>query len=99
MVTAGLVLFAFTTTIAWSYYGERAAEYLFGVRVIRPYRYLWVGALFVGAIANLELIWLVADILNALMAIPNLIALIALSGTVFAVTRDYFARTEQQEKT
>ncbi|HSH84778.1 MAG TPA: sodium:alanine symporter family protein [Guyparkeria sp.] len=99
VVTAGLVLFAFTTTIAWSYYGERAAEYLFGVRVIRPYRYLWVGALFVGAIANLELIWLVADILNALMAIPNLIALIALSGTVFAVTRDYFARTEQQEKT
>ncbi len=92
VVTAGLVLFAFTTMIAWSYYGERAAEYLFGVRVIKPYRYVWVVALFIGAIANLEIIWLIADILNALMAIPNLIALIALSGTVFAVTREYFAR-------
>ncbi|MFI9654367.1 sodium:alanine symporter family protein [Guyparkeria sp. GHLCS8-2] len=96
VVTAGLVLFAFTTIVAWSYYGERSAEYLFGVKVIKPYRYVWVGALFLGAIANLELIWLLADILNALMAIPNLIALIALSGTVFAITREYFARAENQ---
>jgi len=96
VVTVGLVLFAFTTIVAWSYYGERAAEYLFGVKVILPYRFVWVAALFVGAIANLELIWLVADILNALMAIPNLIALIALSGTVFAITREYFARAENQ---
>ncbi|HER34152.1 MAG TPA: sodium:alanine symporter family protein [Halothiobacillaceae bacterium] len=95
VVTAGLVLFAFTTIVAWSYYGERAAEYLFGVKVITPYRYVWVGALILGAIANLELIWLVADILNALMAVPNLIALIALSGTVFAITREYFAREER----
>jgi AGCS family alanine or glycine:cation symporter len=96
VVTAGLVLFAFTTIVAWSYYGERAAEYLFGVKVILPYRYLWVAALFVGAIANLELIWLIADILNALMAIPNLIALIALSGTVFAISRDYFGRADRE---
>ncbi|MFW6323170.1 MAG: alanine:cation symporter family protein, partial [Guyparkeria sp.] len=99
VVTAGMVLFAFSTIVAWSYYGERSAEYLFGVKVIKPYRYVWVGALFIGAIANLELIWLVADILNALMAIPNLIALIALSGTVFAITREYFARAENRETT
>ncbi|MDG4867620.1 sodium:alanine symporter family protein [Guyparkeria sp. 1SP6A2] len=99
VVTFGLVLFAFTTIVAWSYYGERSAEYLFGVKVIKPYRYVWVAALFVGAIANLEVIWLIADILNALMAIPNLIALLALSGTVFAITREYFARDEKREGT
>lgn len=91
IVTFGMIFFAFTTIVAWSYYGERCAEFLFGVGVIMPYRYLWVVLLVVGAVANLELIWLIADVLNALMAIPNLIALLALSGTVFAVTRDYFA--------
>ena len=91
VVTFGLILFAFTTIVAWSYYGERCAEYLFGVRVILPYRYLWVATLLVGAVANLNLVWLVADVLNALMAIPNLIALLALSGTVFAITREYFS--------
>ena len=96
VVTLGMIFFAFTTIIAWSYYGERCAEYLFGVRVIMPYRYLWVVLLVVGAVANLELIWLIADVLNALMAIPNLIALLALSGTVFAVTRDYFANEGSQ---
>jgi len=87
VVTFGMIFFAFTTIVAWSYYGERCAEFLFGVKVIMPYRYLWVVLLVVGAVANLELIWLIADVLNALMAIPNLIALLALSGTVFAVTR------------
>ncbi|PAU80025.1 sodium:alanine symporter family protein [Halovibrio salipaludis] len=92
VVTFGMIFFAFTTIVAWSYYGERSAEFLFGVKVIMPYRYLWVVLLVVGAVANLELIWLIADVLNALMAIPNLIALLALSGTVFAVTREYFAK-------
>lgn len=90
IVTLGLVVFAFTTILGWSYYGERAAEYLFGTRIIMPFRLLWVVALVVGAIGNLGIIWLVADIMNALMALPNLIALIALSGTVFAVSRRYF---------
>ena len=94
VVTFGLVVFAFTTLVAWSYYGERSAEYLFGVKVIMPYRYVWVVLVFVGAIANLELIWLVADVLNALMAIPNLIALLALSGTIFALTKAYFERED-----
>jgi AGCS family alanine or glycine:cation symporter len=90
IVTFGLVVFAFTTIIAWSYYGERSAEYLFGVKIITPYRWIWVALLFVGAVGNLGIIWIIADILNALMAIPNLIALLALSGTIFAVTRRYF---------
>ncbi len=90
VVSIGLVVFAFTTILAWSYYGERAAEYLLGTKVIMPFRILWTLALVVGAVGNLGLIWTVADIMNALMAIPNLIALIALSGTVFAVSRAYF---------
>ncbi|ABM61393.1 alanine/glycine:cation symporter family protein [Halorhodospira halophila] len=91
IVTVGMILFAFTTIVAWSYYGERCAAFLFGARVILPYRYLWVALLLVGAVAELGVVWIVADILNALMAIPNLIALLALSGTVFAITRSYFA--------
>lgn len=97
IVTFGLVVFAFTTVLAWSYYGERAAEYLFGVRIITTYRILWVVLLIVGAVGDLGLIWLVADIMNALMAIPNLIALLALSGTVFAVARGYEARRAGRE--
>ncbi|MCS4505450.1 alanine:cation symporter family protein [Arhodomonas aquaeolei] len=92
VVTFGLIVFAFTTIVAWSYYGERCAEYLFGVKAIMPYRYVWVVLLFVGAVANLGLVWKIAGVLNSLMAIPNLIALLALSGTIFAVTREYFAR-------
>ena len=91
IATFGLVVFAFTTILAWSYYGERAAEYLLGVKVIMPFRVLWVVALVIGAVGDLGLIWTVADIMNALMAIPNLIALVALSGTVFAVSRAYVA--------
>ena len=94
IVTFGLMLFAFTTILGWSYYGERAAEYLFGVRIIMPYRYLWVIFVFVGSVIQLNLVWTIADIMNALMAVPNLIALILLSGTVFAMTRASPAATE-----
>ena len=91
IVTLGMVLFAFTTIVAWSYYGERCAAFLFGAQVVTPYRYVWVVLLFIGAVAELGVVWTIADILNALMAIPNLIGLLALSGTVFAITRRYFA--------
>lgn len=90
IVTLGLIIFAFTTILGWSYYGERAAEFLGGRKVILPYRILWVIALYIGATASLDLIWLVADIMNALMALPNLIALLALSPVVFAATKAYF---------
>ncbi|MDX1654876.1 MAG: sodium:alanine symporter family protein [Candidatus Competibacteraceae bacterium] len=92
VVTFGLVIFAFTTLIGWSYYGERTAEYLFGAKVIKPYRILWVVAVPIGSMANLGMLWLIADVLNALMAIPNLIALLLLSGVIVTVSREYFAR-------
>ena len=76
--------------LAWSYYGERTAEYLMGSWVVTPYRVLWVIAVFVGAVAQLDLVWLVADVMNALMAIPNLIALLLLSPVIFRLTRRYF---------
>jgi len=87
IVTFGLTIFAFTTIVSWSYYAERAAEYLFGVKVIFPLRILWVLILPVGAMAELKMVWSLGSIMNALMAIPNLIALVLLSGTVFAMTR------------
>ena len=90
VVSFGLVIFAFSTLLAWSYYGERCAEYLFGERVVMPYRILWVLAVLVGAVANLGVIWLIADIMNALMALPNLIALLLLSPVIFKLTRQYF---------
>jgi AGCS family alanine or glycine:cation symporter len=89
-ITLAIALFAFTTMLGWSYYGERCAQYLWGVKAIRPFRVVWVLAIGVGAMANLSLVWIVADILNALMAIPNLIALVLLSGVVVSLTRQYW---------
>ncbi len=90
VVSFGLVLFAFTTILGWSYYGERCAEYLFGTKIITPYRILWIMAIFTGAIMKLELVWTFADVLNGLMALPNLLALLLLSPVVFSKTRHYF---------
>lgn len=87
VVSISLALFTFTTILGWSYYGERSAEYLMGTKVITPYRYLWVVFVFLGSVLQLSMVWTITDILNALMAIPNLIALLLLSGTVFALTR------------
>jgi AGCS family alanine or glycine:cation symporter len=89
VVTFALILFAFTTLLGWSYYGERCAEYLFGERVIQPFRIFWVIAIPIGAMGNLGLVWTIADILNGLMAIPNLIALLALSPIIFHLTRQH----------
>lgn len=90
IVTIGLSLFAFTTILGWSFYSEKCVEYLFGESAIKPFRLLWIVAVPVGATANLDFIWLVADTLNALMAIPNLVALILLSPVVFKLTKDHF---------
>jgi AGCS family alanine or glycine:cation symporter len=91
VVTFGLVVFAFTTVMGWSVYGERCVEFLFGVKAILPFRLLWVVAIPVGATVKLAFVWLLADTLNALMAIPNLIALLLLGPVVFRLTREYFA--------
>jgi alanine or glycine:cation symporter, AGCS family len=89
IVAFGIVIFAFTTLVGWSYYGERCAEFLFGIKVILPFRVLWICAVPLGAMGKLSTIWLLADIMNGLMAIPNLIALALLSPVVFRMTSDY----------
>lgn len=89
IVTFGLIIFAFTTMLGWSYYGERCGEYLFGVKVIMPFRLVWVVAIFIGAQFKLEFVWLLADVLNGLMALPNLIALLLLSPVLFKITREH----------
>ncbi|MFK7975842.1 MAG: alanine/glycine:cation symporter family protein [Halioglobus sp.] len=91
VVTLGLCLFAFTTMIGWSFYGERCVVFLVGTKGILPFRIAWVLALPVGAVAQLDLVWIIADTLNAFMAIPNLIALILLGPLVFTLTKEYFA--------
>ena len=88
IVTFGLIVFAFTTLLGWSFYGEKCAEYLFGVKSIIIFRVIWVIAIPVGATFQLDLAWLVADTLNALMALPNLVALLLLSPVVFKLTKD-----------
>lgn len=95
IVTFGLVIFAFTTMLGWSYYGERCGEYLFGVRVILPYRLLWIFAIYYAADKDLKFIWTIADVMNGLMAIPNLIALLLLSPVIFSITREYLLKTKQ----
>ena len=89
LLLVGLVLFAFTTILGWNYYGERCVEYLMGVKVILPYRIIFICLIACGPFLKLEEIWVLADIVNGLMAIPNLIALIALSGVVVAETKAY----------
>ncbi len=90
IVTLGLCLFAFTTMIGWSFYGERCVVFLLGARGVMPFRVLWVVAIPIGTLVQLDLIWLIADTLNAFMAVPNLIALLLLGPLVFRVTREYF---------
>jgi AGCS family alanine or glycine:cation symporter len=90
VVSIGLALFAFTTILGWSVYGERCIEYLFGIHAIIPFRVLWVLAVPIGAISQLDFVWLLADTLNAMMAIPNLIALVLLSPVVFKITQAFF---------
>ena len=91
IVACGMVLFAFTTILGWSVYGERCVEYLFGVGAVLSFRVLWVLAIPLGALVKLDFVWLLADTLNGLMAVPNLIALILLGPVIFKVTRAYFA--------
>ncbi|MCK1162860.1 alanine/glycine:cation symporter family protein [Streptococcus suis] len=91
-LTISLVLFAFTTILGWSYYGERCIEFLFGTKSILPYRLLFVAMVALGGFLKLDLIWTIADIVNGLMALPNLIALLAISPVIIKETRQYFAK-------
>lgn len=89
ILIVGLITFAFSTILGWYYYGERCAVYLFGERVIMVYKVLWVVGVFVGSVVELNLIWNLADLMNGLMAIPNIIAVLLLSGVIVADTRKY----------
>ena len=92
IVSFGLVFFAFSTLISWSYYGDRATEFIFGARSVLIYRIVYVFLIPVGAMIQLKAVWLLSDITNGLMALPNLIGVVLLSGTVAKLTKDYFAR-------
>lgn len=92
LLTIFLVLFAFTTILGWNYYGERCFEFLFGVRFILLYRVVFVAMVLLGGFIELDMVWVIADIVNALMALPNLIAILVLSPVVIAETKKYFAK-------
>jgi len=89
VLSLGIVLFAFSTILGWTYYAEKAVEYLGGKRWIKVYRVFWIIIMYVGAVINLKLVWDIADSMNALMAIPNLISLLLLSGVIVKETRKY----------
>lgn len=90
ILTFGLMTFVLSTILGWSYYGERAVEYLFGPKSIFPYRLLWVAAVMVGTLIPIDLVWGFADFINALMTLPNLVSLLLLSGVIARETRRYF---------
>jgi AGCS family alanine or glycine:cation symporter len=92
MVSFGLIFFAFSTLLSWAYYGEKCLEYLLGSRAVRFYRLLWILFIFIGAVSRLQVIWALADILNGLMAFPNLVGLLGLSGVVYKITKEFFYR-------
>ncbi|MBT3367348.1 MAG: sodium:alanine symporter family protein, partial [Nitrospina sp.] len=89
IVTLSAITFAFSSILAWEYYGEKCFEYLFGDNWVHLYRYLWVLFVFVGSMVKLELVWNFSDAMNALMAVPNLIGLVLLSGVLFRETKIY----------
>ena len=97
-VAVALVFFAYSTILGWSLYGARCAEYLFGIKASKIYQVLFICMIVVGATTSLDMVWNVADTLNGLMAIPNFIALFALSGVVAKLTKDYFAKQKTLKK-
>lgn len=96
IVAVGIILFSFSTLISWSYYGDRAADYLFGSRAVKPYRYIYLVFIVLGSVVNIGFIIDFCDAMNGLMAIPNLIALIVLSPIVAGLMKDYFKRKKQK---
>ena len=95
LLTFGLLTFAFSTILGWCYYGERAVEYLKGRRWVLGYRVLYIIAVFIGAVMNLAVVWNLADCMNALMAIPNLVSLLCLNGVIVYETRRYLWRARK----
>jgi AGCS family alanine or glycine:cation symporter len=98
VVPIGLALFAYSTLIGWGYYGEKAVEYLISEKAIFPYRIVFTALVFAGAVVKLELAWSFADVMNGLMAGPNLVGLLGLSGIVAEETRRYFAALREEKQ-
>lgn len=96
IVALGIIFFAFSTAISWSYYGDRASDYLFGEKAVKPYRFFYLGFLVLGAVIKLDVVLGFSDIMNALMAVPNLIAMIVLSPVVAKLAKDYFLRMKNE---
>ena len=92
IVTTSVVLFAFSTVIGWSYYGETAIVYLLGIRAAVPYRFAWLIFIYLGATGSLQLVWSVADTLNGLMAVPNLVSVLASIPLLLRLQREFFER-------
>ena len=98
-VAIAVMLFAFSTVLGWSYYGERAIEYLFGLKAILPYKIIFVCVIFLGCNMSLNLVWDISDTLNGFMALPNLIAVVLLSGEVVKMTKEYIQRVKAGKET
>ncbi|HEY7906927.1 MAG TPA: alanine:cation symporter family protein, partial [Wenzhouxiangella sp.] len=98
VIIVSIVFFAYTSMLTWNFYGEKSWEYLFGQRVVLPYRLAFLAFAFVGAVGGLELIWDVADTFNGLMAAPNLIALLLLGGVLAKEKLDYFNQLRDKAK-
>jgi AGCS family alanine or glycine:cation symporter len=92
LVTFSVFLFALSTMISWSYYGDRCVEYLFGARFVLPYRLVYVAFVFIGSVAALRIVWDFGDLALGLMAVPNLIAVVLLMPEVVKLSNDYFKR-------
>ena len=97
ILVIGIITFAYSTILGWSYYGERAAEYLLGRKAILPYKVIFTAIVVLGPVLALDLVWTIADVLNALMAIPNLVAVLLLSGVIAKETRHYLANLDEKD--
>ncbi|WP_338787646.1 sodium:alanine symporter family protein [Metabacillus sp. FJAT-53654] len=98
IVAIGMLFFAYSTILGWSYYGEKCFSYLFSESVIKYYRYAFVLAVFLGSITTIDIVWGIADVMNGLMAFPNLIGLLGLSGVVVAETKRFLAVVKEEKK-
>jgi alanine or glycine:cation symporter, AGCS family len=98
IVAIGLLLFAYSTILGWSYYGEKYFTYLFSESVVKYYRYAFVVVVFIGSVTTIDIVWGIADVMNGLMALPNLIGLLGLSGVVVAETKKFLDVVKEEKK-
>ena len=99
ILVVGIITFAYSTILGWSYYGERCCEYLFGQKGMLPYKILFIAVIVIGPVLSLDLVWTIANILNALMAVPNLVAVLLLSGVITKETRHYLKNLDEVDTT